>query len=83
MLESKVFGMDFLSETAKFICQNNEHSSAEETVGPYIVAVLKILSQKVGEPEAGEMWNEAQLRWDMFPAIKEIDKFLDKHVSIV
>jgi len=78
MLESRVFGMDFLSETAKFFCQNNEHSPEVLQANKllYVEAVLNILSLKAGKAETGEMWNKAQLRWDMFLPITEIDKFL-------
>ena len=84
MLESRVFGMDFLSETAKFFCQNNEHSPEVLQANKllYVEAVLNILSLKAGKAETGEMWNKAQLRWDMFLPITEIDKFLGERVSI-
>jgi len=77
MLEKSVFTMEFLNKTADFIRQSE--ATAEETcqeIGKYVEAVLKLLSQKVGKEEVGKMWNQANLRWDMFLPPSDIKKFV-------
>ena len=83
MLEKSFFTMEFLNKTADFIRQSD--APAEETcqeIGKYVEAVLKLLSQKVGKEEVGKMWNEANLRWDMFLPPSDIKKFVAERVSI-
>ena len=84
MLEKSVFTMEFLNKTADFIRQSD--ASAEQTcqeIGKYVEAVLKLLSQKVGKEEVGKMWNQANLRWDMFLPPSDIKKFVAERVSIL
>ena len=75
--------MEFLRQTADFIRQSD--APVEQTcheIGKYIEAVLKLLSQKIGKEQVGKMWNQANLRWDMFLPKTDIDKFLAERVSI-
>ena len=73
--------MDILSTTAEHICQ---HCDQKPNVycGSYAEAVLRILSQNVGEERVSEMWNDAQLKWNMFLPVSDIDNFVKDKVSM-
>lgn len=85
LLEKGIFGMDILSTTADHICRPCDHKANEKSclqVGSYVEAVLRILSKSVGEEKVCEMWNDAQLKWDMFLPVANIDSFVKDSVSI-
>jgi translation initiation factor 4G len=73
--------MGALFRTAKedllYNCEHNEDACIE--VGHYVEAVIKILSKKVGQGQAGEVWNDAQLQWNMFLPKEDIEKFVKEH----
>ena len=74
--------MDILSTTADHIRQHCDHKPNEKHCGSYAEAVLRILSQNVGEERVSEMWNDAQLKWNMFLHISDIDNFVKERVSM-
>ena len=78
--------MEILSTTANHICRHQcDHKPNEKTclyAGSYVEAVLRILSKIVGEEQVCEMWNDAQLKWDMFLPVANIDSFVKDNVSI-
>ena len=80
MLQSGVFQMKFLYETAMHISPAGKQCIE---AGQYAEAVVKTLLTSKDQQFVGEMWKEANLNWKMFLPSSDIDTFIHKHVSIM
>lgn len=77
MLESRVFPMTFLFDTAMQISPDKQCTEA----GQYAEAVLRTLAsnESIGQRGAGEMWKEGNLNWNMFLPSADVDAFIEKY----
>ena len=78
LLASRMFEMDLLT-TSENICRDEKTC---KDVGHFAEAILRILSKTVSQEQICQMWSDADLKWDMFLPISDIDSFIKENVSI-
>ena len=83
LLANRIFEMDLLT-TCENICRYGDYNPKEKSkeVGHFLEAILRILSKTVSQEQVCQMWCDADLKWDMFLPISDVDSFIKENVSI-